>query len=1107
MEEYFPDVVAILEKRKKERAPLRRIGFLFRNTRPPQTESSKMRERGGEGEGEFYERGPGGNGQRVGGGNGGGGEGRTSTSHTTQADSNQRIEGSPPAPFPPEENEVETEETDPQALTDASRKGDLLKVKHTIEDGRAKLNLDMQDENGKTALILASANGHTDIVRLLVDAKAYVDMQDRYGKTALILASFHGHTDIVRLLVDAKANVDMQDSYGQTALILASENGHTDIVRLLVDAKANVDMQDRCGKTALILASFHGHTDIVRLLVDAKANVDMQGEIGKTALILASENGHTDIVRLLVDAEANVDMQDENGKTALILASENGHTDIVRLLVDAKANVDMQDTYGGQTGLILASEKGHTDIVRLLVDAKANVDMQDRYEKTALILASFHGHTDIVRLLVDAKANVDMQDSYGQTGLILASENGHTDIVRLLVDAKASVDIQDEEGNSVLMLAIQKENVEMVEYLLAQPGSATQTVVNIPDSQDRTPLFRAAAGGHILLVELLLRRGADPSLKDASGNTALAVAEEARKMQVVDRLKSGERMVDPWSTEMVSEWNDLRSLIDSEAVAFWPLHFLRSLLKKGAKLPYRQKVAEAAKDLGVVCEPFSARTLAADLRHPVGAPFKLVAFSYPWLSQEHPDAEGFRLRSVLKHLDKQWWAQEGSPVTAFVFWDYLSLFQHPPGGRRTDAQDALFIEGLSKMDLIYSSPHTHVIRSTAVPESAANPTKYIERGWCWFESAVTAFKPPAQVLSDDGDQERPSLRIPATPLRFGETLDTKKFTNGKADAEGVKALYKNFLHRSIHKLRVFADGSWASSREDRKQMDPQAALQLTALVEYVVADPSLAARLQPQVLDLRGSPFDDAALHRFADFPSLKESSKLTLSLERLLCTFGKLGSITAVSFEALDVSRSGDDDSKKVYMEGLQRGLAGLFLAEGPCPLDVNLRLLASAGMREVIGRLIRESKTVNVDVRDEERGETALMFASFHGHTDIVRLLVDAKASLDMQDKNGKTALILASENGHTDIMRLLVDAKANVDIQDEEGISVLMLASFYGHTDIVRLLVDAKANVDMQDSYGQTGLILASENGHTDIVRLLVDAKANVDVQNKNPPVTGY
>uniref|UniRef100_A0A0G4HJE4 Uncharacterized protein n=1 Tax=Chromera velia CCMP2878 TaxID=1169474 RepID=A0A0G4HJE4_9ALVE len=760
---------------------------------------------------------------------------------------------------------------------------------------------------------------------------------------------------------------------------------------------------------------------------------------------------------------------------------------------------------------MLASTNGHTDIVRLLIDAKTNVNLRYQAENgdTALMKSSEKGHTEIVRLLVDAKANVDLQDEYGNTALMTACKNGHTDIVRLLVGAEANMELQEMKGNTVLMLAVKKEVSDMVECLLARTGSETQRVVNIPDSQGRTPLIHAAAGGHILLVELLLSRGADPSLKDAGGKTALVVAEEAGNMQAVERLNSGERMDDPWSTEMVSEWNALRSLIDSEAVAFWPLHFLRSLLKGGAKLPFRQKVAEAAKDLGVVCEPLSARTLAADLRHPVGAAFKLVAVSYPWLSQGRPDPDSFRLRSVLEQLDKHWWAHESSPVTAFVFWDYLSggtLFQHPPGGRRTDAQDALFKQGLSKMDLIHSSPHTHVIRSTAVPETSANPTPYIERGWCWFESAVTAFKPPAQVLSDDTNEHGPSkksessLRIPATPLTFGKTLDTKKFTNGKADADGVKALYKTFLHRSVHKLRVFADGSWASSRKVRKEMNPQAALQLAELVEYVAADPGLAGRLQPQVLDLGESAFDAARMSQYYSFPSVEKSSEVRLSLERVLCAFGKLRSITAVNFKALDVSRQGEEESKKAYLEALQRGLRALFLAEGPCPLDLNLRLLALAGVTEVIARLIRESKTVNLDVIDPTKGDTALIVASANGHTEIVRLLVDARANVDLQHTNGTTALIQSSNKGHTDIVRLLLHANASVDMQDKAGYSALMWASTNGHTDVVRLLVDAKASIDAQDRDGNTALMWASANGHPEIVRLLVDAKANVDMQNK-------
>uniref|UniRef100_A0A0G4H701 Uncharacterized protein n=1 Tax=Chromera velia CCMP2878 TaxID=1169474 RepID=A0A0G4H701_9ALVE len=605
--------------------------------------------------------------------------------------------------------------------------------------------------------------------------------------------------------------------------------------------------------------------------------------------------------------------------------------------------------------LIMASKEGDLQKVKKMIHCgKAYVDMQDKHGNTALMWASLHGHKDTARLLVDGKANVDMQNSDGKTALMWASLNGHMDIVRLLLDAKSNMSIEDQQGNSALMLAVKNEDVEMVECLLARPGSASQNVVNVPDSQGQTPLIHAAARGHIRLVELLLRRGADLSLKDTNGNTALAVAKDAGKMQVVERLKSGERMDDPWSAEMVSEWNDLSSLIDSEAVAFWPLDFLRSLLERDAKLPSRQKVAEAAKYLGVDCQPFSARTLAADLRHPVGAPFKLVAVSYPWLSKEHSDPDGFRLRSVLEQLDKHWWAQEGSSVTVFVFWDYLSLFQRAPGGKHTDAPHTVLEKGLHKIDIIYSSPHTHVIRSMKVSESAPNATPYIERGWCWFESAVTALKPLAQVLSDDTDGESPkkknqsSLCIPASPLAFDETIDTKKFTNG-ADADDVKAMYKNFLHRSVQKLRVLTDGSWASSRETRKEMNPQAALQLAALVEYVAADPTLAGRLQPQVLGLEGSAFDGAGMLPYHPFPSLDESSHLAISLKRLLCAFAKLRRVTAVSFTAIEVSRDGDSESKKIYMEGLQRALRGLFPAEGPCPLGINLPLLASAGVTEV--------------------------------------------------------------------------------------------------------------------------------------------------------------
>ena len=62
------------------------------------------------------------------------------------------------------------------------------------------------DNNGATALIFASQEGHVDVVRLLLGAEGVeVNQADNNGFTALSVAS-QQNLDIVRLLTDAGAN-------------------------------------------------------------------------------------------------------------------------------------------------------------------------------------------------------------------------------------------------------------------------------------------------------------------------------------------------------------------------------------------------------------------------------------------------------------------------------------------------------------------------------------------------------------------------------------------------------------------------------------------------------------------------------------------------------------------------------------------------------------------------------------------------------------------------------------------------------------------------------------------------------------------------------------
>ena len=116
------------------------------------------------------------------------------------------------------------------AFLEAAEKGDIATLETLIS---GKVNVNIQNDHGNTALHWAAARGHTDSLELLIKAGAGLDIQD-YGRyTALHLAAYYGHTDIVELLIKADANLNIPNNRGKTALTLAEEEGRTDIIELL----------------------------------------------------------------------------------------------------------------------------------------------------------------------------------------------------------------------------------------------------------------------------------------------------------------------------------------------------------------------------------------------------------------------------------------------------------------------------------------------------------------------------------------------------------------------------------------------------------------------------------------------------------------------------------------------------------------------------------------------------------------------------------------------------------------------------------------------------------------------------------------------------------
>jgi len=176
-------------------------------------------------------------------------------------------------------------------------------------------DFNIQDENGRTPLMVAAMNGNLGAVGGFLGGTD-PNIRDNDGNTALSLALINGypHTATFLLSRGIDLDVDSQD------LFMASEQGYAGIVKQLLASGVNVNAVDERGGTALTMAAEEGYFDVVDVLLSVGADANVQLDNGVTALMWASYEGYPRLVERLRVSGADVDLQDSNGDTALILA-------------------------------------------------------------------------------------------------------------------------------------------------------------------------------------------------------------------------------------------------------------------------------------------------------------------------------------------------------------------------------------------------------------------------------------------------------------------------------------------------------------------------------------------------------------------------------------------------------------------------------------------------------------------------------------------------------------------------------------------------------------------------------------------------------------------
>jgi uncharacterized protein len=159
----------------------------------------------------------------------------------------------------------------------------------------------------------------------------------------------------------------------------------------------------------------------------------------------------------------------------------------------------------GRTGLFLALREGSLKAARALIDwPRTRVETRTAQDESPLMMAALKGHTELVRKLIERNADVNKT---GWTPLHYAATNGHLAIMELLLDNHAYIDAESPNGT--------------------------------------TPLMMAAHYGSPAAVRLLLEAGADPTLKNQLGLSAIDFALRANRADAAELIAASVRGAQP----------------------------------------------------------------------------------------------------------------------------------------------------------------------------------------------------------------------------------------------------------------------------------------------------------------------------------------------------------------------------------------------------------------------------------------------------------------------------------------------------------------------------------------------------------------------------------
>ena len=252
----------------------------------------------------------------------------------------------------------------------------------------------LKSENCSTILHLMCELGVLDRVKNLIEMYGNVEARDENWRTPLHIASANGHIDVAEYLIcECGCDKEARDNKQNTPLFAACWNNQTAMVKHLVSKLGcKFDIRDVMGWTLLHLACIKGYTDIVEYLIN-QCGIDKEARENKfqyTPLFAACLGGQISTIKFLISKfRCEVDARDVSGRTPLHVACYSGFQEIVKYFInDCGCSAEVRDETL-QTPLHWACAGGHLEIIKYLInECKCNKEARDKLNFTPLYIAS-----------------------------------------------------------------------------------------------------------------------------------------------------------------------------------------------------------------------------------------------------------------------------------------------------------------------------------------------------------------------------------------------------------------------------------------------------------------------------------------------------------------------------------------------------------------------------------------------------------------------------------------------------------------------------------------------------------------------------------------------